>query len=186
MITTEPLRASLPLCPMCGAKWISVGPGKWMCANDHDFSSHQIEQRILALSPRPEHRPPPLKAAAPMRERSVAPDSRLPTIECTDRQLRDVTRDAVDALMRSNDPPELFVQRGQIVRVRLDELGRPLIEAMTARSLGPLRGRLAFVVASARTHGGSGHFVHFGPGPSRFGALRGEYGSPGAVSFPRG
>src|SRR5262245_27135276 len=42
----------------------------------------------------------------------------LPRIECYDRQLRDVTTDAVAALAAANQPPRLFERGGQLVRLR--------------------------------------------------------------------
>jgi len=46
------------------------------------------------------------------------------------RQLRDVTTDATDALHQANDPPCLFVRSGQLSRVRRDENGRPIVDAV--------------------------------------------------------
>ena len=67
-------------------------------------------------------------------------DDGLPEIVVNDQQLRDQSAQAVAALQAKNDPPVLFVERGQLVRVRLDEQGRPIREVMTARTPGPLRG----------------------------------------------
>lgn len=62
----------------------------------------------------------------------VANDPR-PTIAHNRRQLDDVVTDAINALTASNtrpDGPHLFVRGGQLVRVRPDERGRPIIEAL--------------------------------------------------------
>jgi hypothetical protein len=59
------------------------------------------------------------------------PDARLrPSIIHNARQLDDVVVEACSALVAANQPPVLFVRGGQLVRLRSDEIGRPLIEAM--------------------------------------------------------
>jgi hypothetical protein len=52
----------------------------------------------------------------------------LPLIQGNDRQVRDISENCVDALVRANDPAELFVRGGAIARVRPDEKGRPIID----------------------------------------------------------
>jgi hypothetical protein len=44
----------------------------------------------------------------------------LPTILTNDRQLRDVTADALDALRRANSPPRLFQRGSNLCRLRVD------------------------------------------------------------------
>jgi hypothetical protein len=56
------------------------------------------------------------------------PGDGLPQIQCNYRQIRDISEDCVDALVRANDPAELFVRGGAVVRVRPDEKGRPIID----------------------------------------------------------
>lgn len=62
------------------------------------------------------------------------------TIKANNRQLPDITADALDALVESNDPPILFVRDGQLARVEYDETNTPKI-----KNLGPnaLRGMVA-------------------------------------------
>jgi hypothetical protein len=48
-------------------------------------------------------------------------DSDLPEIITSNRQLPDLTTDAMKALERANDPPKLFRRSGTVVRVRRDE-----------------------------------------------------------------
>jgi hypothetical protein len=48
----------------------------------------------------------------------------LPWINVASRQLRDKTADCLKALRTANNPPELFVRSGEIVRVTKDEEGR--------------------------------------------------------------
>jgi hypothetical protein len=67
----------------------------------------------------------------------------LPTIELTNRQLRDITDDALRALQSANgDDPTTFVRSGSLVRVVVDENGRHTIEA---HNVNTMRGYLARV-----------------------------------------
>lgn len=51
----------------------------------------------------------------------------LPEIFVNDRQLPDMTRDALEALRKANDPPFLFLRSGQITAIQKDEKGRNVI-----------------------------------------------------------
>ncbi len=66
----------------------------------------------------------------------------IPKIQVNNRHLRDLTADALKALKVANDPPEVFVRAGSLVRVREDEHGTPQIQHM---ELNHVRGRLARV-----------------------------------------
>ena len=55
-------------------------------------------------------------------------DSALPAIPLTDRPTRDVSEDAINALLQSESAANLFVRSGSLVRVRADEKGRAVIE----------------------------------------------------------
>ncbi|MDQ3318540.1 MAG: hypothetical protein M3522_14565, partial [Actinomycetota bacterium] len=61
-----------------------------------------------------------------------------PEVQINNRHLRDVTADSLEALEISNDPPEIFVRAGALVRVREDEHGTPQIQNM---DLNHVRGR---------------------------------------------
>jgi hypothetical protein len=50
-----------------------------------------------------------------------------PTILLTDQQLDKVADDAIDALVRSNMPPQLFMRSDGVVSVRHDEEGRAIV-----------------------------------------------------------
>jgi hypothetical protein len=63
----------------------------------------------------------------------------LPQIIVTNRPLRLMTTDALAALAAANDPPRTFAREGDLVRVRRDAEGVPLIEALSEAAL---RGRL--------------------------------------------
>lgn len=47
-------------------------------------------------------------------------------IDVADHDLPALTQEAIEALVRANDPPKLFRQSGQVVRVELDEDSRPV------------------------------------------------------------
>jgi hypothetical protein len=60
----------------------------------------------------------------------------LPRIVWNDRQLRDVTGEALDAVRAANDPPRLFRRSGLLVRTRFDqETGAASVELMTDAAL---------------------------------------------------
>jgi hypothetical protein len=71
----------------------------------------------------------------------------LPKIVVNNRQLPDVTAEAIEALAASNHPPEIFVRAGRPVRVREDENGVPEIQAMEDPHI---KGRLARVANFVR------------------------------------
>jgi hypothetical protein len=66
---------------------------------------------------------------------------RLNVIVCNDRQLRDVSRDALGALYQRNAPPTTFQRAGLLARLRVDaDTGQPSVEILREPAL---RGRLA-------------------------------------------
>ena len=81
-------------------------------------------------------------------KRRAAGRRALPTVYVTGRPLREITGEALGALIEANDPPELFTRFGGIARVRSDERGRPLIERV---SDAILRHRLERVAQFVRT-----------------------------------
>ncbi len=67
----------------------------------------------------------------------------LPTIQGNQRQLREVTEDALRALLARNDPPTLFQRGGVLTRLRVcEDNAAPLLEPLTDAAL---RGNLARV-----------------------------------------
>jgi hypothetical protein len=72
----------------------------------------------------------------------------LPKIIVNNRQLPDVTAEAIEALAARNDPPETFVRAGRLVRIREDENGTPEIQLMDDPHI---KGRLARVADYVRT-----------------------------------
>jgi hypothetical protein len=67
-------------------------------------------------------------------------DGELPKIVVNNRHLREVTAEAMEALALHNNPPEIFVRAGRLVRVREDENGIPEIQTMEDSHV---KGRLA-------------------------------------------
>lgn len=55
----------------------------------------------------------------------------LPEIVVSQRQLRDMTDEALDALYRANTPERIFRRSGVLTRISLDEKGRPFTEALS-------------------------------------------------------
>jgi hypothetical protein len=74
-------------------------------------------------------------------------DGELTTIVVNNRHLRDVTADALEALAAHNNPPDVFVRAGRLVRVRQDENGTPQIQTMEDSHV---KGRLARVADFVR------------------------------------
>ena len=58
------------------------------------------------------------------RERDEQPRDGLPTIEVSNRELRDVTTEVLATLRAHNNPPQLYVRSGQMVYAVPDEKGR--------------------------------------------------------------
>lgn len=58
------------------------------------------------------------------------PDDALPQIEVTDRHMRDITSDALNALYADNTPEYIFRRSGSLVRIDLDEQQRPSIDKL--------------------------------------------------------
>jgi hypothetical protein len=74
-------------------------------------------------------------------------DGELAKITVNNRHLRDVTADALEALAAHNNPPDVFVRAGRLVRVRQDENGTPQIQTMEDSHV---KGRLARVADFVR------------------------------------
>lgn len=71
-----------------------------------------------------------------------AVQSDLPTIVVSDRELRDVTSEAIDAVTSANDPPVVFVRGTLPTRIQTTDKGAHHLEPFTTASM---RGRLARV-----------------------------------------
>ena len=71
---------------------------------------------------------------------NAASDDGRPRIVVANQPLRDLSDDSVRALKIANRPPRLYVRGGALTRVRADEHGRPLVEALRIEHL---RGELS-------------------------------------------
>jgi hypothetical protein len=67
----------------------------------------------------------------------------LPQIVITNRELRDLTADALEALQLANDPPTLFQRGGALTRLRYSEHGVPILEVLTESAVRGLMARTA-------------------------------------------
>ena len=79
-------------------------------------AGHTFEELERLADRCPEYEPPP--------------DTKLPEIIVTDRHLRDITTDALDALYKANQPERIFRRSGILTRISVDEKGRPFTEAL--------------------------------------------------------
>ena len=61
--------------------------------------------------------------------------ARRPSVRVNGRQLRDVVDEVHAAMIAANTPPRIFSRQGSIVRLTIDERGRPHITPHTADSL---------------------------------------------------
>src|SRR5215475_10244310 len=91
----------------------------------------------------------------------------LQDIQVNARPLRDVTSDAFEAVMLTNEPSELFVRHGRLVRVRRDEKRRPFVEELSENHV---RHHLARVAEFVR-EGPSGARTLVHPPPAVVGDL---------------
>ena len=89
---------------------------------------------------------------------SRATHTERPAIVCNDRQLSDVTDDALKILHESNAPPALFVRDRRLARVAFDRKGRPVIEMVNERRIARETGFCCQLCARGpRTQGRQGH-----------------------------
>src|SRR5262245_17115581 len=58
-----------------------------------------------------------------------------PAIKTTNRRVRDIAKEALDALEARNDPPTIFVRGGRLVRVWKDETNHPVLELLSEPTL---------------------------------------------------
>ncbi|PIU54796.1 MAG: hypothetical protein COS88_06480, partial [Chloroflexi bacterium CG07_land_8_20_14_0_80_51_10] len=77
--------------------------------------------------------------------------SSLPEIVVTNRHLRDITADALDALYKSNKPERIFRRSSALTRISLDEKARPFTETLSESALrGYLARNCNFIRISAK------------------------------------
>jgi hypothetical protein len=108
---------------------------------------------------------PPEKKSRAARPIAPAPaNASLPSIVIDDRQLSDLTQQAMAAIKRANRPPSIFVRGGMLARVVLDELGIPVIEQM---DMARVRCRLTDVANFFTMRRSDGGFIQVGTFPPK-------------------
>lgn len=95
-------------------------------------------QSQLPAQTKPEPRPNPKTTADTGRTTDG-----LRTIETHNRELRDVTDDALGALTEHNDPPRIFARDGVLARIETDERGQRAIRPLSVKALRGLMARSA-------------------------------------------
>jgi hypothetical protein len=96
-------------------------------------------------------------AAIAQKERGEAADPKNETrvrIQANDRQLPEITAEAVAALRAWNDPPSMFIRSGDLVRIDPDEHGRPVIRPVLDNHLRWALGEAADFAAVETDHRG--------------------------------
>ncbi len=77
----------------------------------------------------------------------------LPMVETNGRHLRDESTDALDALIKGNAPPAIFVRGGQLARVHVNEKNRAVITGLTVPMLRGHMARCANFVSTSEKRG---------------------------------
>jgi len=80
-------------------------------------AGHTFEELQQLADQSPEYEPPPY--------------TKLPEIIVTDRRLRDITADALQALYEANKPERIFRRSSILTRITVDEKGRPFTEVLS-------------------------------------------------------
>ena len=80
---------------------------------------------------------------------SSGPDinSDLPMVKANARQLNSLTDEVMEILTDANDPPVVFVRSGALVRIKMDENGRPIIDSVNDNVLTNRVARVANFMA---------------------------------------
>jgi putative DNA primase/helicase len=84
----------------------------------------------------------------------AAPETELPEIQGNKRQLREVTDDAVKAIVARNKPPTIFQRGGLLTRIRIcPDDGAPLLEPLVDAALRGVLARVADWTSVREVHG---------------------------------
>lgn len=86
---------------------------------------------------------PKAQAAKPRPAKRRSRSPALPAVQVNNRPLRDVSTDALDALLDANTPPQLFVRAGALVRIGADEHGAPEVHVVSEAALRGMLTRCA-------------------------------------------
>ena len=84
-----------------------------------------------------------LAEEAPEWEVKQDADWQKPRIQANDRQLPDISSDAVEALLANNKPPALFVWGGSLVRIEENGQDRPRAIQINAKTMRGILARAA-------------------------------------------
>jgi hypothetical protein len=76
----------------------------------------------------------------------------FPQVIVNNRPLREITTEIVQVLHTANDPPMLYVQAGQLVRLRQDERGHVWLEPVNELHLRRRLSQVANVVHATGDH----------------------------------
>jgi hypothetical protein len=96
---------------------------------------------------------PDFRAIRKQQDLLKPPANGLPLIETTNRPMRDMTEDAMNALVAANDPPDMFVRGGQLVRVVTDEDCKPSAQMLNQDALRGILDRAAEFVSTSEKRG---------------------------------
>lgn len=91
------------------------------------------------------------------------PGTNLPEIKVNNRQLRDITADALEALYKANQPEHLFRRSGTLARVGLDEQQRPYTEVLNEAGLRGYLARSANFIRVTSKNNGDNEAINVSP-----------------------
>lgn len=131
-----------------GPRGVKVG------LDDYLAAGHDVDD-LLRLATTTLREPPPGENEPPSEEEYARGAEGLPCIETARRHLRDVSQDALAALIQANEPPNVFVRGGRLVRIQEDEDKRPTISDLTPVTLKGRLARCANFVFTSRQNGTS-------------------------------
>jgi hypothetical protein len=115
-----------------------------------DLSSTTPDSSQAVTGDQSQGSPAPSAADSPAEEPASSPLA----VNVKNRQLRNMTREALETLQRNNEPPHLFARSGRLVQVVLNEWGRPVLRDFSVDSLRGELSRSANYVA--KTIGANG------------------------------
>lgn len=118
-----------------------------------DSNTGMSEERIELIAEPGDVSSKDINENQPNHQVCAGPTFLLPDILVNHRQMRDVTADALNALVKANQAPHaptIFVRAGELVRVSRDEVGQPFISRLTSPML---RNRLSDVADFHRFSG---------------------------------
>ncbi|MFA4973937.1 MAG: hypothetical protein WC683_15095 [bacterium] len=101
----------------------------------NDISDERYQKEMAALKAESDEREE--------RRKQIKLAANLPVISVTGARLREMTATALECMMAANEPPELFVRSGDIVRIDRTEEGLPIVRIMTESAVRGVLDRCA-------------------------------------------